>query len=554
MFLTRGRLVIVLGFIANLLIFSSWISIDHYYSTTKLIPAYGGEYREGVIDPPRKINPLLVVNDTDRDIVSLLFSGLTEVDASGNLVGDLAESWTISDDNLTYTFTLRQDVFWHDGQLFDADDVVFTIKTIQDSEFPGSPFLVNGWKGVKVDKINSKTVAFTLQDPFSPFLDNTMVGILPEHLLSGVSMDEFVDSTFNTSPIGVGPYVFDEISAQGDNIQYVRLKANEQYYKKKPYIEYFRFQFYDNNEALLRALIHEDVHAIRRATGKMLPDIYDMDDDYVMHAVSTPGYQAIFFNLQGSNPFIKDVAVRKALSMSVNRREIIREVLQEEAIEIDGPILPNSWAYVGLPSDWVTYDIEQARAILSDLGFVDVDEDGYLEKDGVALSFTLYTDDDPDRSRIAFMVADMWQELGARVDVNLFGSGTFVDNYLRPRNYDSLLFGHALTWDPDVYSHWHSTQAVDPGTNVSMYSSPRMDKVLEDARRLSDPAKRREKYVEFQQLLRRTYPAVFLFSPYYNYPMSVNVRGVKVGHMQEPSDRFRLIAQWYIKQERVPKN
>lgn len=548
---SRSLLVLLVGFLLNLTILGGWLYVDGYYSNTTLIPKRGGEYVEGVLDEPVTLNPLISVKDTDRDITGLIFNGLTTIDSTGRMVGDLAERWNISEDNLTYTFELRQDIFWHDGEPFDADDVIFTVRLIQDETFPGSPFLANGWKGIEIERINDYALAFTLQDPFSPFMDNTLVGILPEHLLNGVTASELPDLPFNSKPVGTGPFAFSEISAQGNTVNFLRLQRNDRFFRQDSYIEFIRFRFYSSNEALVEAMRQGEVHAIRRATGSILSDIQELEEDFTIYSGNTPGYQAVFFNLQGNNPFLKEAPIRQALSLAIDRKRVIDEIVHGAARPVDGPILETSWAYTPPPENWEDFNLERARQTLADLGFADVDSDGFVERDGQTLAFTLYSDDDPDRSRLAFLLAEMWQGVGAKVDVNLFGLGTFVDTYLRPRNYDALLFGHGLTWDPDVYSHWHSTQAKDPGTNVSAYSNERLDKVLEDARRLTDRGKRQERYTEFQRVIRESYPAVFLYTPSYLYPVSKEVKDVQLGYLQRPSDRFANIHRWYIDEERV---
>ena len=168
------------------------------------VPAYGGTVSEGVIGSPRFINPILAVSDSDRDLTSLVYSGLLRATSDGDYVPDLAQSYTISPDGLTYTFKLRPNATFHNGMKVTADDVVFTINKANDPALQ-SPERAN-WDGVTVAAIDAETVQFTLKAPYAPFVENLTTGILPKQLWQNVSDDEFSFSDLNTNPVGSGPF------------------------------------------------------------------------------------------------------------------------------------------------------------------------------------------------------------------------------------------------------------------------------------------------------------------------------------------------------------
>jgi len=527
-----------------------WVSIDHYLSTTTLVPDTGGEYVEGIVGRPVAINPVLAISDADRDICSLVFSGLTRIDDQGRLMPDLARSWEISEDNLSYTFHLRDDALWQDGEPFSADDVVFTIGLVQSAEFPGPITLRNSWLGVTVEKTDALTVVFTLQDPYAPFIENTILGILPRHRLENVAAGSLSDDIFNREPVGTGPFSFGKIVQTGQEVEAVVLEANLKYYEKAPYLESVRFRFFDDSQSMITALRQHSMEGIHLVTPDIAREVSEIRN-LAQVSSSIPRYQAVFFNTQGK-AFLQEVAVRQALSLSIDRQRIIDEAVGGQAIIADGPLTQASWAYTP-PSETVSFDLDRARTLLSDAGWSDEDQDGILEKDGEKLSFNLLSDDAPERVQAALLIADMWKQVGVSVEVRLFGVGTFIDEYLRKRDFDAVLFGQSLSWDPDIYAYWHSTQVSDPGLNISSYSNPKVDKLLEDARRLVKVEDRQKKYAEIQTVIRADAPAAFLFIPNYVYAVRDTIHEVKAVILFRPSDRFKDIVQWYEREKRVKK-
>src|SRR5688572_15346781 len=177
-----------------------------YIHFTKEIPDFGGTMREGVIGNPRYVNPLLA-QDADKDLVSLIYSGLMKYDENGKIVNDIADSYSVSEDGLSYTFKLKQNVKWHDGEDLTADDVIYTMHAIQDANY-GSPQRVN-WQGIDINQLDEHTVNFTLKNKYGQFLNNMTLGILPEHIWSNIKSANFSLSEYNTKPVGSGPYKFD---------------------------------------------------------------------------------------------------------------------------------------------------------------------------------------------------------------------------------------------------------------------------------------------------------------------------------------------------------
>lgn len=159
----------------------------------------------------------------------------------------------------------------------------------------------------------------------------------------------------------------------------------------------------------------------------------------------------------------------------------------------------------------------------------------------------------PDLKQAAELVKNSWKALGAQVDIKVYEQNDLYQNIIRPRKYDALLFGEVIGKDRDLYAFWHSSQRNAPGLNVAMYANSKVDKLLEDMRTTSDEGVRMAKYAQFDQALRADLPAIFLYVPDFVYAVPKSVRGIKLGSMAVPSDRWNGIEKWYTETENVWK-
>jgi len=512
--------------------------------TTETVPDYGGTYVEGVAGNPEFINPLLSQpNPVDQDLVALIFNGLTRPDGRGSIQPDLAESWDVSLDGISYTFYLRQDVVWQDGAPFTADDVVYTISTIQQPEFPGEAEIANLWRTVVVERVDGYTVRFILREPHAPFLDYTTLGILPVHILGGVPADKLRDSKFNVEPVGTGPYRLDTIGAR-----HVVLVSNPEYYSGRPYIDRIEFLLYQDDASVFEARKRGEVAGIARVLPRYLDNVRD-DRDLNLYSAPLSGYNAVYLNLDKGA--FQDPAVRQAMTYALDRQGLVDRVLEGQGIILHSPILPHSWAY---NSGVRRYDHEPQRAIatLEEHDWFDDDNDGVRERGGVRLEFTLVTNDDPVRVRLIEEISAQLAKVGIRATPQAVPWETLRFDMLNVRLFDAVLLGFQfLPPDPDPYPYWHSSQANEFGVNFSNYNSPRADVLLEEARLTSDLSLRRDLYQEFQTLFAEQVPSLLLYQPVYSYAVSDSVRGVQIGPMINSSDRFQSVTSWYIATQRL---
>jgi peptide/nickel transport system substrate-binding protein len=518
------------------------------------VPVSGGVYSEALVGTPSHINPLLAfANPVDRDLSRLIFNGLTRFDASGLPIPDLA-NWNISADQKTYTFILKPNLTWHDGQPLTTADVAFTLALLQDPQYPGPEDVGQLWQAVTVKVVNEQVVELTLPEPFAPFLDYTAVGLLPQHALPNLTAAQLATSAFNLTPIGSGPFKVERWLETEGGVTSLLLSAFSGYVGQPPLLAQVQFKFYPDAAAALAAYRRGEVLGVGVLAEAQLAEALQLPELGVYTALQ-PAYTLIFLNLQSETlPFFKEKKVRQALLMGLNREALINTLLNGQGVVANSPIVPSSWAYnAGLPT--VAYNPDAAKTLLDSAGWVFPSEPvtgtepAARQKEGVTLSFTLTVPDDAVHTAIASAAQAAWANLGVRVTVNAVDPAALRTNYLepRPRTFDALLvdFSLAGTPDPDPYPLWHETQ-VESGQNYSGLSDRAISEYLEQARITSDVTVRAQLYRSFQARFADQVPALLLYYPVYNYGVDTKVGGVQLGLLTDPSDRFTTLSDWFI--------
>jgi peptide/nickel transport system substrate-binding protein len=517
------------------------------------IPAYGGSLNEGVIGLPRSINPVLALGDVDRDLSALIYSGLTRY-SKGKIVGDLAQSFKVSADGLTYTFKLKPDLTFHDGTPLTTEDVAFTIQKIQDPAVK-SPRRID-WTDVTVTIISPTEISFVLKQPYSPFLTNTTIGILPKHIWGLVSDEQFIFSQFNIEPIGSGPYRLSSISRDNGGIPVsYTLTSSREYYGKMPYIKTIIFNFFPEENAGLNALDQgsiDSLSGISPEAGHRLAT--DSAQPYTVLSSPLPRTFSVFLN-QDQNALFADKTIRQALDMSIDRTTLIENVLKGYGEPLTGPapfISSSSTVVRSAPS--ASTSIQLAQALLEKNGWKRI-SGVYTKKNTKTgttnLSFDIYTVDSPDLKQAAELVKNAWTALGAHVTVKVYEGTDFYQNIIRTRKYDALLFGEVIGKDRDLYAFWHSSQRKSPGLNVAMYTNAKVDKLLDDIRTTNDEDARALKYVQFDQLIRADIPAIFLYTSDFIYAVPKSLKNIQLSSLSSSADRWSDVTQWYMETENV---
>ena len=529
--------------------FSTLHTVDSWF--LKEIPKRGGSFTEGVIGTSRYINPILSFSDTDRDLTSLVYSGLLKAKSDGSFVGDLAENYSISPDGKVYTFTIRKNAVFHDGTPVTADDVIFTIQKVQDPTLK-SPKRAN-WTGVVVEKKDDKTVTFTLKQPYAPFIENTTLGILPKHIWNGASSEEFAFSQFNIEPVGSGPYKISSTVRNTSGIpESITLQSFDHYTLGTPYVSNITFKFYQNETDLVAAYGKGNVEAIHSISGNTASELAKKGTRIERYPL--PQVFAIFFN-QNSNQVFVHKEVRQALDSITSRKPLIDQVLYGFGTEAAGPIPPGFASFESIaPQEEASSSISAAQTILEKAGWKKNSNGIYELKSKTkteTLAFSISTGDAPELKKAAELLRQQWQALGADVTVKIFEMNDLNQSIIRPRKYDSLLFGEVVGRELDLYAFWHSSQRNDPGLNIAMYTNAKADKFLEDARATSDETVRIDTYQKLEKEIFTDTPAVFMYSPDFIYVLPSSLKGFSLGKIVTPSDRFADVEKWYIETDKV---
>lgn len=537
---------LLFGFLVIIATISAFLLLSRVHKMFLVeTPAYGGSFVEGLVGNPRFINPILAISDTDKDIGTLVYSGLLKVGKDGSYQNDLAESLSVSEDGLVYTVRIKEGAIFHDGKPVTTNDIVFTVEKILDPIIK-SPRRAN-WEGVSLEKIDTKEIHFILKKPFAPFMDALTLGILPKHIWESASSEEFPFSEWNVSPIGSGPYKVSNTKRNSAGIpSSISLSAFDKYVGGKPYIKSITFKFFQNETELLKAYESQEIDSIARIS-KESAQILLPDKKFI--SASLPRVFGAFFN-QNVAPVFLNKEVREALDLSAPKDEIVNKVLLQFGSVSIGPTPAQQ-----RKATEAVRDIEAAKEILAKAGWKLDEADGVLKKktksETTPLAFTISTSDTPELKETAELLKTAWQELGARVDIKVFESSDLNQNIIRPRKYDVLLFGEVIGSESDLYSFWHSSQRNDPGLNIPLYANITADKLLEEMRLETDQQKLKEKLALFTKEITEDVPAIFLFVPDMIYVPAENIKNVYLPEVSSPSQRFNFAHEWFIETDKV---
>lgn len=513
-------------------------------------PAQGGSLSEGVVGTPRFINPLLAQSDTDRDFVSLIYSGLTRTLPTGEIIDDLAEKHEISEDGTEYTFKIRKNAIFQDGTKVTADDVVFTIEKIKDPVIK-SPKRPN-WEGVEVVKIDDYTVKFVLKEPYAPFLQNTSIGILPLHVWS--TEEDILFSNHNINPIGSGPYQIKTITRDSKDIPVkYTLVPNKNFALGKPYIKNIYISIYSNQEELLRAFNKGDIDSIHGISPKQVSELKTNSKNILQYPL--PRIFGIFLN-PAKNSILSNLAVRQALDTAIPKDSLINDVLLGYGKVAKGPVPNEILKIENNDSTKNTSPKDAALEILSKDGWK-VGEDGILfkktTKTNDRLVLSISTANIPELQEVANKITESWKQIGVDVNIKAYDQGDLNQSIIRPREFDTLLFGVVIKNVYDLYAFWHSSQRNDPGLNIAGYTNSNVDSYLEKLRENLNDSDKQKNLLNFSNTINKELPGIFLYSPNFIYIVPQNLSGPSPFSIGTPSERFSDIYKWYTEKEKVWK-
>ena len=544
----RWQLLIILvtGLIVGiLLILQQFDSGEEIESTPA--PISGGVYTEALVGQFMRLNPFLdIYNQPDHAVDQLIFNGLVRFDSRGIPQADLAESWGVSQDGTVYNFSLRTDVFWHDGEVFDSRDVLYTVGLLQSQHGLIPEDLRNFWAEVEVVALSDSQLQFLLPEPFAPFLDYLNFGILPEHILGGSGLEEMVDDPFNLAPVGTGPFRFQRLLVEGDQIVGVVLQAFDSYFLDRPYLDEFIFRYYPTSEDALTAYRQGEVEGIGNVHDSILNAVLS-EPELSVYTARQPLLTIVYLNLD--NPevsFLQSPDFRRAMMASIDRSQIIEKTYSGQAVPANGPIMPGTWAYYN-NLEKIRYNPTEAQSLFAASGAtLDEEENRYLSESGLPIEVSLLHPDTAVHTQIAEQIEADWEALG--IDVTLVEKPyEEVLQDLELRAYETALVDINLTRspDPDPYPFWGQAQ-IQSGQNYAEWDNRSASEFLEQARMTVDQGERERLYRNFQILFMRELPSLPLFYPVYTYAVTDDINGVNLGPIFEPGDRFNNVHTWYI--------
>ncbi|MFM1654316.1 ABC transporter substrate-binding protein [Brevibacillus sp. B_LB10_24] len=461
------------------------------------------------------LDPAYISGVPTSRIANLLFDHLVRYDKDGQVVGQLAEKWETSEDGKTWTFYLHEGVKYHDGSDLTAEDVKFNFDRIKDPQ-TASPRASDLEIIDSIEAKDQTTLVFHLKEPFAAFIDKCII-INPTLIASPKALKEY-GKDFTSHPVGTGPYKFKEW-VTGDKVV---LEANPDYYLGAPETKQVVFRVMPDPMTAMIEMENGGLDILQ----KVLPteaDRIKASDKISLEEAKDYNIRWIFFN-ENIAPF-DDQKVRQALTYAVDRAAIHQSLLAGVADLANGFQPEISWAYEPDTTPY-TYDVEKAKSLLKEAGWVDADGDGIVEKDGKKLTVELnvpngrYLMD----KEIMEAVQNQWKQIGVEPKMNIVEWGKYVENVLAKDKYGVYMLG--LSQDNPEPVMFLDMQFHSKGSNnTSNYKNEKVDKLLEEARTVVDLNKRKQLYSEAQKLIADDFPVIPLYSEYNLLAVSKKVEG-----------------------------
>lgn len=504
---------------------------------TVVVPAAGGSYTEGILGQPAHINPVTASTEADKSLVRLIFSNLSDI--SDKIAADkTGKNWDIR---------LKENIHWSDGEKLTSDDVIFTIQKIQDPD-SGSP-LSSSWQGVGVNRISELELQITLGSPYSFFEQNLKeLYVVPKHLFAEAAVGNWNLSKYYLQPVGSGPYSFDSYEVRDDGfITAYHLKPNKTYFASRPLISEFSFKFFKNTPDLIGNFNSGQIDGFALDSGQA----DGIKRPYEKHDFLLSSYYAVFFN-QSHNITLQDKKVRQSLSIAIDRKNLVDEILNGNGEERFGPFSPS--VLQNIQTD--NFSADTANQILNDDGWTMGDSrvrQKSIKNSKIPLEFRLLVPQIPFLEKTAEKLQNYWGALGVKTDIATLPIEEISGDAVKNRDYDAILFGNMLNPSGDLFAFWHSSQKLYPGLNLSLYGNKQADNLITSINQSIDDSKMASDVQSLEDIISGDYPAAFLYSPYYSYFSRKDLQGVQSGLINEQADRLDNVDGWYLKTARSLK-
>lgn len=453
-------------------------SSDQDEATTK----DGGLFVLGIGSDPSIVNPLYANDRVSLTITHALFDNIYNVKKGEIIYDGLADSMEVSDDNLTYTLTLKDNLKWHDGKDLTADDLIFTYDSVADEsqQTKGQSYLKNNGKAIEYNKIDEKTVEFKLEKPDATFIQNiASIVPIPKHVYEGEA--DLAKSEKNQNPIGSGAFKFKE-QKTGETYE---LERFDDYYGEVANLDGIVYRVIPDANASNLALENGEISASYIKSDSV--DKYKSNDKFDVYTFSEGMVNTIFFRV--SNPKMEDKNLRQAISYAIDKDKLIDGAYggEEYAEPAYSPFSSETQFYTEDVEKY-DYNVDKAKELLKD-----------VDKENLNLKL-MYTSGSPATEKEALLIQEMLKAVGINLELLPMERATFIEKLLDPSNndFEMALNGYVMGDNPDSYG---SIFVTDVPENFSGYSNPEIDKLFDEARSEMDDSKREELYKKIQQTL-----------------------------------------------------
>lgn len=454
---------------------------------------------------PSTLNPITSTDAFASTVQNYIYESLLKRDEeSMELAPVLAESWEIAPDHLTYTFHLKRNVKWEDGQPFTARDVVFSFERINDPKVDAA-HLRNYYQDIeKIEALDEFTVRYRYKIPYFRALEFCgQIPIVPAHLFK--EGEDFNQHPIGRNPIGTGPYKLQHWQT-GKEIALVR---NENYWGEKPSLNKIVFKIITDSTVALQVLKQGglDEMGLRPIQWERQTQSKRFEENFQKLSYYLPSYSYIGWNARKS--IFSDKRVRQAMTMLVDRETILRKILFGLGTVVSGPFYINSPEYDKNLKPY-PYDSSAALALLQSAGWEA--REGILQKEGKDFEFEFMISSGSKFSeQLATMLQENLKDVGIRMSIRKLEWAVFVQR-IEEHNFDACTMAWQMGWESDPYQIWHSSQAVPKGSNFVGFINAEADRLIEEARREFDPKKRYALYTRFQTIVHEEQPYTFLFT------------------------------------------
>jgi peptide/nickel transport system substrate-binding protein len=527
-------------------------------------------YVEGVLGRATNASPFGARTAADRALVALLFRGLVRLGPDSTVVGDLASRWDVTPDGGTWTFHLRPNLRWHDGEPITAEDVAFTVSVLSDASYTGPG--AESWRDVRATAIDPLTVTLHLTTPLGGFLQAATQPIAPAHLLAGIPPETLPDDPFGTVPVGSGSYRLlfleagraslaavtpDDMPTDAGGPNFTTPRPTDSLASPAPtakgdlvvpYIASFELRYFDDLETLTGAWVDGELDAVSGVQPDELATLQAAAPGRLVRYPSTT-ILAATLNLRPTRLEFQDPLVRKALLEAIDRDGIVRDVLGGLGQRADSLIPPSSPVFDATKSPELPFSLAAARKDLRAAGWKAGDV-SWTPKDAKdPLIIELLSPEEaanPIAYATARQIVEAWHDLGLAVRQVPLPASELIGQRLAQGNFQVALVPLAIGLDPDLYPLLASSQTRTGGSNVAGLQDPDLDKLLVDARTPLNAAARTTAYAALQaRLAERTYVLPLAFRDEY-----VLFRDTVLGPESRPvagsGDRFWDVLTWRL--------